>query len=449
VLRKNGVNNPFESTLTLLAEPQAVFRVQAVTRMAHKISGHGEAILSSQFSPKTSSRLATGSGDCTARIWDTNTGTPQYTLSGHTGWVLAVSWAPDGSKLATGSMDKTVRIWDDSGKPVNRPLTGHAKWITSIAWEPFHSWRDATPRLASASKDATVRIWIVNSGRTEHVLSGHKGNVTIVRWGGTGLIYTASHDKTVKVWNAVDGTLKHTLSAHAHWVNHLALSTDFVLRTSYFDHTTNVPGTNEEQVAKAKERFDKAAKKQGKIVERLISASDDFTMYLWDPDQSVKPIARLMGHQKQVNHVSFSPDGALIASAGFDNSAKIWSARQVCSDADPRTLDDQGHRLTTVVGTGNSLARCGAMLVRYISVLSQPTLDSLSPARRIRRSRFGTCGRANCLLTFPGTKMRCIRWTGAQMARKLAAEAKTKLSGCGATDYLPDGSKLQLGDHAC
>ncbi|CVK99421.1 putative WD40-repeat (notchless) [Fusarium sp. NRRL 25303] len=327
LLRNHGIENPFETTVTLSAEPQAVFKVQPVTRMSHKIPGHGEAILAAQFSPKNSNRLATGSGDKTARIWDTDTGTPKYTLSGHGGWVLAVAWSPDGARLATGSMDKSVRLWDpETGKAVGNPWTGHSKWVTNICWEPYHLWRDGTPRLASASKDATVRIWVVNTGKTEHVLSGHKSSVSCVRWGGEGLVYSASHDKTVRVWNAEKGTLVHTLSSHVHWVNHLALSTDFVLRTGFYDHTP-VPDTEEGKRSKAKERFEKAAKFQGRIAERVVTASDDFTMYLWDPAQSTKPVARMLGHQKQVNHVTFSPDGSLIASAGWDNHTKIWSAR--------------------------------------------------------------------------------------------------------------------------
>lgn len=323
--------------MTLTAEPQAVFKVQAVTRMAHRIPGHGEAILAAQFSPETSSRLATGSGDKTARIWDTETGTPLHTLVGHTHWVLCVAWSPDGSQLATGSMDKSVRLWDPrTGKAAGPgPLTGHAKWVSNLAWEPYHLWRDATPRLASASKDATVRVWVVNTGRTEHVLSGHKSSVSCVRWGGTGLIYTGSHDKTIRIWNSETGVLVHALSAHAHWVNHLALSTDFALRTGFFDHRPT-PEKEEERRAKAKERFEQAARAFGGLSERLVSASDDFTMYLWDPSQGTKPVARMMGHQKQINHVSFSPDNRLIASAGWDNHTKIWSARY---EAQPRWQD--------------------------------------------------------------------------------------------------------------
>ncbi|KAG6040890.1 hypothetical protein E4U41_006738 [Claviceps citrina] len=327
LLKSHGIDNPFETTVTLTAEPQSIFKVQAVTRMSHRMPGHGEAILAAQFSPATNTRLATGSGDKTARIWNTETGTPKHTLSGHTHWVLCVAWSPDGQRLATGSMDKSVRLWNpETGKQVGSPMTGHAKWITNIAWEPYHLWRDGTPRLASASKDGTVRIWVANTGRTEHVLSGHKSSVSCVRWGGTGLIYTGSHDKTVRVWDAVKGTLVHTLSSHAHWINHLALSTDFALRTAYYDHQPT-PTTDEGKREKAKERFERAAKVQGRISERLVSASDDFTMYLWEPSQGTKPVARMVGHQKQINHVTFSPDNTLIASAGWDNHTKIWSAR--------------------------------------------------------------------------------------------------------------------------
>ena len=240
---------------------EAVFKVKPVTRCSASISGHGESILSTSFNPATSSWLATGSGDKTARIWDCDTGTPKYTLKGHTGWVLVVAWSPDEGILATGSYDNTVRLWDPKkGTPLGGPLKGHTKPILSIAWQPYHSREPGRPLLASASQDFTVRIWDAVSGHTDMALTGHKGHVTCVKWGGAGWIYTSSRDKTVKIWDANKGTLVHTLNAHAHWVNHLALSTDFVLRTGYFDHKglKEVPDTVDGKREKAKKRYQAA-----------------------------------------------------------------------------------------------------------------------------------------------------------------------------------------------
>ena len=289
-----------ELQLNVPCRAEAVFRVRAVTRCSAAISGHGDSILSAQFSPASSSRLATGSGDKTGRIWDCDTGTPLHTLTGHTGWVLAVSWSPDGSQLATGSYDNTIRLWDPkTGKQIGNPLKGHTKWVTSLAWEPYHLQEPGRPRLVSGSKDGTARVWDVVGKRADMALTGHKANVSCVRWGGTGIIYTASHDKTIKAWNAADGKLVNTLASHAHWVNHLALSTDFALRTGYHDHTgkKGTPDTEAEKRAKARDRYDAAAGVNAQSkggAERLVSASDDCTIYLWNPAESTKPVGRLL-----------------------------------------------------------------------------------------------------------------------------------------------------------
>lgn len=316
-----------ELVLPVVFQPQSVFRVQAVTRCTSTLPGHSEAILSVSFSPD-GQMVASGSGDKTLRIWDVDVEMPRHVLKGHKDWILAVSWAPNGKRIASGGKDGLVRIWDPiQGVPLpKKPLRGHSKWITSVDWEPLHKNPESN-RLVSGSKDGTIRIWDAIRGDTVMTFSGHSHCVTCVRWGGNDLIYSASEDRTIKVWGASSGKLVRILEGHGHWVNSLSINVDYALRTGAFDNYGKVldkSGASDAQQIALKKYTDLLATSGGQ--ERLVSCSDDFTLFLWEPETSKKPLIRMTGHQRPVNVVKFSPDGKIIASASFDNSVKLWSA---------------------------------------------------------------------------------------------------------------------------
>ncbi|XP_024372534.1 notchless protein homolog [Physcomitrium patens] len=317
-LKQNRVS--VEQVLHIVYQPQAIFRIKPVTRCSASIPGHSEAVLSVQFSPD-STKLASGSGDTTVRFWDIYTQTPLFTCTGHKNWVLCIAWSPDGKMLLSGSKDGELRLWEPTtGKAIGNPFTGHKKWITAVAWEPAHL-QSPSRRFASASKDGDIRIWDTTLHKTVMCLSGHTLAVTCVKWSGEGFIYSSSQDCTIKVWETTQGKLIRELKGHGHWVNTLALSTEYVLRTGAFDHTGKQYNSAEQMKEAALVRY-KAAK--GESQERLVSGSDDFTMFLWEPGTSKQPKARMTGHQQLVNHVYFSPDGRWIASASFDKSVKLW-----------------------------------------------------------------------------------------------------------------------------
>uniref|UniRef100_A0A6A7FTF7 Notchless protein homolog 1-like n=1 Tax=Hirondellea gigas TaxID=1518452 RepID=A0A6A7FTF7_9CRUS len=321
-----------EKIVSILYQAQAVFKVQAVTRCTSSLPGHAEAVLCASFSPD-GRFLASGSGDTTVRFWDISTETPHWTAKGHKHWVLVTAWSPDGNFLASGCKSGLVIVWDpNTGKQVGRTFNSHTKWITALCWEPLHLSEDGRCcRLASASKDGTIRIWNTTSGSAGKALSGHMQSVTALRWSGEGFIYSASQDRTIKVWRPSDGVLCRTLQGHGHWVNTLALNTDYAIRTGASDPKKLMKTIPEyiknpsDRKTAAEERY-RAALQQAGGVEKMVSGSDDFTLYLWTPTSNKRPVAHMTGHQQLVNDVKFSPDTRLIASASFDKSIRLWNA---------------------------------------------------------------------------------------------------------------------------
>ena len=86
----------------------------------------------------------------------------QFTLSGHSNWVRACQFSPDGRLAVSGGDDKTVRVWDIPTRQCIRIYDDHSGHVNTVAFHP-----DGTC-IASGGTDDAIKV------HSEHELLGQE-----------------------------------------------------------------------------------------------------------------------------------------------------------------------------------------------------------------------------------------------------------------------------------
>lgn len=152
------------------------------------------------FSPD-GTKLASGSYNPPAMLWDTSNWKEIYTFSGNSyDVVYCVAFSPDGKMLALGQLH-IIELWCvETGKQICT-LIGHSDEVSSVSFS-----KDGKI-LASGSKDCTMKLWDVAT-KKEIYSFFHLSSVMAVDFSHNGkILASGSTDKSIKLWNVKNFSL--------------------------------------------------------------------------------------------------------------------------------------------------------------------------------------------------------------------------------------------------
>lgn len=306
----------------------------------HTNDGHVMPIPAAAQHP-TTPLVATAGADATIQVWDPVNG-ERGAMFQADGALRDVAFSPDGQLLA-GLSDRSLIVWQlVTGRPLYRtsaigsadelaftpdgrsivlkvgsdklhffnPTDGQVQteWKMDAPFSEFQFAPDGQ-RLFAASRGGAA-VFESTGQRLLRTLRGHRAGVTCLalRPGSEkGEFATGSGDKTVKIWNADFGRGVRVLGGHPVRVHSLCFGPQGkLLASGGIDQAVKVWDTETGELI-----FQHPQQKINRNAQGAVRSIENYGE----------------GHGGIVSEVAFSHDGAWLASAGFDLTARIWNVR--------------------------------------------------------------------------------------------------------------------------
>jgi WD40 repeat protein len=251
------------------------------------------------------------------------------------GEIGRIAWAPNGTALAIPSRDGLIRIWNVKSETVQKIKVG-TRSVYSVTWSPDGS------RLASKI-GGKISVWDVETKRSLIELTAEQDHITAgdqlenyVAWSPDGTLLADSGSRGIRLWNAIDFEFvrEHTWRRPGGDFFHpVAWSPDSKLLAVAASKRVNILDPNRLNIVQELGGFKRGiydiAWSQVAGRKPLLAVGAESNIHVCDP-LSGRTLRLLEGHTSNIESLTFSHDGRLLASRSNvpDNTIRLWDTKR-------------------------------------------------------------------------------------------------------------------------
>ncbi|KAG2750462.1 WD40 repeat-like protein, partial [Suillus brevipes Sb2] len=262
--------------------------------------------------------------------------TPSITLKGHRDYIECISYFPDGQRIISGSEDRTTRQWDvhvKAGKEIEEARDVCEERVNAVAVSRNGQW------VATGGGEVgrgELRACEVETGIVK-TFKGHSDQITCIDISADSkLLAGGSFDKTARVWNLDTGKLVAGPFKREDYMCAVRFSPDSkkLAVKSWTDRCLEVWDVQSQKLdVKVGEIHHLAGtvtpvfwtNNNENIVAAFKFTKDDETIYEFDAS-TLETVGTPFKHTEHaITGLALSFDNALLASASYDNTIKLWA----------------------------------------------------------------------------------------------------------------------------
>jgi WD40 repeat protein/predicted Ser/Thr protein kinase len=283
------------------------------------LTGHDRTVTCAAFSPE-GNRLATGSMDGTAKIWEVANHNCLATLNVTTNAVWSVAFTPDGKYLMTGC-NQQVEFRDTDSWRVQTHFPGQLAALSKTG--AFLATAQSSPFFWEPA--GAISLWNWRTGQRLRRFE-QPGRALALSSDGQ-LLAVAGTNSGITVWDAATGKLAREWPTKSPvWALNFSPDGRRLLSTGWSSEVSvwQLDGHSPPQILSGHplHAWSAVFSEDGATI---ATASSDQTVRLWDA-ATLEPKSILHGHSSEVWCAAFSPDGKLLATGGKDRNVMLWPA---------------------------------------------------------------------------------------------------------------------------